>query len=191
MMAGSLGRSFIQRFQIQKYLVILSKWFPPRETKELLDNIFSAAWKFGIIEIDALVYTTNASWTLVTYLPYDTEDCMTLTYKNLTTLTAANYTRFADIPSAELSIKKMRNMRRCPITVVVYPCEPYVFVAENGTKFDGIEIQIVEAVAALLNFTPIYMLPQDNDGNRWPNVTKPYCLQMVTSFLAIFLLTVE
>lgn len=182
MMEKSFGRRSLQTFEFQRYLVILSKLLPPNEMKALLDNVFGAAWRLGITDVNALVYNSNASWSLITYLPYGSEDCITSTYTNLTTLTEANYTRFSEMPFTELFIRKMRNMRKCPITIIVYPCDPYVFVTENGAKVDGIEIRIVEAVAGLLNFTPIYILPEDRDGNRWPNVTKAKCLEMVMIF---------
>lgn len=182
MVEETLNIRFVQSFQIQKYLVVLTKWFPPEETKLLLDKIFSAAWVYGIIEISTLVYSTNASWSLITYLPYDTQDCMALTYRNLTTLTATNYTKFTDTPYAQLFLRKMRNMRKCTVNVVIYPCEPYVFESrEKGRVYDGIEVRVIDAIALAMNFTPNYILPQDEYGNIWPNKGDSFHLKMVTS----------
>lgn len=175
-----LNIRFVQSFQIQKYLIVITKWLPANETKALLDHIFSSAWKFGIIEISALAYNTNASWSLITYVPYDTEDCITLTYKNLTTLTPANYTTFAATPFTKLFLRKMRNMRKCPVNVVIYPCEPYVFESrEKGRRYDGIEVRVIDAIARAMNFTPNYILPQDEYGNIWPNKGDFFHLKMV------------
>lgn len=162
-------------YQNQKFLVVATKPFEPTETKDLLDNVFESAWRSGIIEINALVYTTNASWSLITYFPYNSENCATLTYKTLATFTAANYTRLADMPLHKLYVRKMRNLRRCPIFVRVVPVEPYVFLPlKKGDRFDGIEIQLIRAIAATLNFTARFIVSDGHNviyrnGTKEPN----------------------
>lgn len=181
MMMDTLDNCHLQGFQTQKYLVIATKWLNPVETKAIFEYLFNAAWGFGIIEINCLIYATNSSWSLVTYHPYDNEDCTTFTYKTIATFASTNYSLLANIPIRTLYARKMINMRKCPITIAVVPSEPYVFTTtKKGQKtFDGIEIRLIKAIASSLNFTPNLILPHDIDDNLYPNATKRDCLEMV------------
>lgn len=177
----------LQNYQKQKFLFVTTREFKHEETQHFIDDVFENSWNYGIMDVNALVYNSNSSWSLITFLPYDNEDCTKLTYKTLATFTAANYSQLADIPLGRLYDRKMRNMRKCPVKVVIYTCEPYVFeTQDNGKMYDGIEIRIIETIASLLNFTPQYVLPQDKDGNLWPNNSKTYCLQMVSRVIPVF-----
>lgn len=179
----SLDINRLQKFQTQKYLVIATKWLDPDEVKHLLDYSFGAAWSFGIIEINCLIYDTNSTWSLITYYPYDNEDCTTFTYKTIETFTSTNYSKLANIPIKTLYYpKKVSNLRKCPINIAVFPCQPYVFTKTvNGeTKFFGIEIQILEAIASSLNFTPNFILPHDVNAKFSFGDTKDNCYKMVS-----------
>lgn len=171
----AVSKRLLHSYQNQKFLVVTTKLFDSQQTQTLLDNVFESAWRSGIVEINALVYTTNASWSLITYFPYDSPDCTKLTYKTLATFTAGNFTRLADMPLSELYVRKMRNLRRCPIFVRVVPVEPYVFLPlKPGDQFAGIDIEIIEAIATALNFTAKFIVSDGHNviyrnGTKEPN----------------------
>lgn len=172
----------LRNYQKQRFLFITTKELKQEETQHFIADLFDESWRSGVIDVNTLIYSSNSSWSLITFLPYDNEDCTTLTHRKLATFTTSNYTQFANITLNELYDRKMRNLRKCPVKIVLYECEPYVFETnKSGKTYDGIEIRIIEAVATMLNFTPQYMLPQDKNGNLWPNNSKAYCLQMVSS----------
>lgn len=178
------NKNTIQGFQKQKHLVVATRQFTHQETVVFLDELFGTAWKFGIVELNVLVYKTNSSWSLITYFPFIDENCIAVTHKTLATFTIANYTRLENMGWNELYLPKMRNLNKCPVNVVVYPCEPYVFESrEIGRKYDGIEIRVIDAVALAMNFTPNYILPEDEHGNVWPNKSNDYYLKTVTGLL--------
>lgn len=158
--------------------------FDPVDADVFFDYLFRAAWHFGIIEINCLIYDTNSSWSLMTYYPYNNEDCTTFSYNTIATFTSTNYSQLAKIPMQKLYARKLINMRKCPINIAVVPSEPYVFIKQvkGRKKFDGIEIRIIKAIASSMNFTPNFILPRDIHGNVYPNATKKDCLQMVRHF---------
>lgn len=171
----------IRRFQIQAYLIVATKWVDPSQRTLWLGNAFGPSWKYGVVEINCLMQETASSWSLLTYYPYDNEDCTTMTYKTIATYTASNYTELAYLPMREFYPIKMRNMRKCPINIAVFPCAPYVFInTTNGQRhFDGIEVKIIEAVASSLNFTPRFVLPEDIYGNKSAYGVKSDCIRTV------------
>lgn len=171
-------------FQVKKYLVVITKLFNAKETNRFLKRLFGSAWSFGIVEMNALIFTSNASWSLVTYHPFDNEDCFTLTYKTIATFTPSNYTLLASIPFEKLYPGKLKNLRKCPLTVAVIPSAPYVIeVNEKNRRFDGIDVRIIETLANSINLTTTFIIPQEEYGSDFClNITNSECLQKVVIF---------
>lgn len=159
----------------------MTKLFSPRQTKLFLDHAFGTAWKNGVTDFNCLFYNTNSSWSLETYIPYGNDDCTLLTHKIIAKFTPTNFTQVAEISLDDLYVPKLQNLRKCPINIAVFPCEPYVSIKiQNGQrKLDGIEIKIIEAVADSLNFTPKYILPEDVYGNNSVYGMKEDCFNLV------------
>lgn len=178
----------LHSFQIKKYLIVLTQLLNPEETNKFLESFFASAWTFGIIEMNALIFTSNASWSLVTYHPFDNEDCFTLTYKTIATFTPSNYTLLASIPFEELYPRKLVNLKKCPLTVAVIPSEPYVLeVNEKNRRFDGIDVRIIETLANSINLTTTFIIPQEEYGSDFcQNISNSQCLQKVVVFCFIF-----
>lgn len=171
----------MQSYHYQKHLIVSMEWFEPEDTRAMLQDLFAVAWGLGLTELNVSVYNADASWSLVTHFPFDTEECTTSTYRTIATFTPSNYTLFAYMPIPKFYPKKMRDLQKCPVNIAVFPCEPYVFTTiKNGQlKFDGIEIRMIKAIASKLNFTPNFILPHDISAEFNFGNTKENCYRMV------------
>lgn len=172
---------YMNNVRVQKYLAVATKTIDFESRQALQNHVFGISWQFGIVDMNLLMYNGNLSWSLVTYFPYDNDDCSIFTYKTIATYTLSNYTQLAHKPLSELYAIKMENLRKCPINIAVFQSEPYIFTRTvNGqTKFDGIEIRILELIASSLNFTPNFLMPPTNDEKFNFGDTKDKCYKMV------------
>lgn len=156
-----MNTNYINSFRVQKFLSVSTKWLDPGNEMMVQNHIFRSSWQSGVVDINLLVYNRNASWSLITYFPYDNEDCSKFNYKTIVTYTTSNHTQLAIMPMNKLYARKMQNLQKCPINISIFPCKPYVHtIIENGQpKVDGIEIRILKTIASALNFKPIFIMP--------------------------------
>lgn len=125
----------------------------------MLQRIFQESWKYGVLDVNVLLpHHTNSHWSLKTYLPFQ-NDCFALKIQHISTFTHLNYTNELNITFDQLYASKNRNFNKCPITVATYHAQPFVSITKDGrnaSRFDGIEVTLIEHIATAINLTIIY-----------------------------------
>lgn len=144
------------------------------ESENTLQKMYELAWKYGLLDFNVLIPNdTNSQWKLLTYLPFQS-DCIALEPKHISTFTYDNYTRDLNVTFNQLYPPKNRKFNKCPITVATYHVEPYVRVhvvkGRSQPVFDGIEVTMINNIAAAINLTVIYK-DAESRGDVYDNGT--------------------
>lgn len=156
------------------------------QNKILLDELFNWGYVNKVGNLNVLIYNESERiWTLVTYLPFIV-DCRTLTFHTIATFTLENATNPMNTSFNKLYPGKVMNLGGCKVRIAVIVSEPYVILkrVNDRTKFDGVDVKIVEYVAKKINFTPEYVLSDYGleRGVIYENGTATGAMGMVSSF---------
>lgn len=133
------------------------------ESEAILQKMYQLAWDNGLFDFNVLMQNdTTSQWTISTYLPFQS-DCYALEPKHLTTFSCDNYTNDLNISFDQLYPSKNRKFNKCSITVATYHVEPYVLIqhlvvdGRYQPTFDGVEVTVVNNIAAAMNLTVNYV----------------------------------
>lgn len=139
---------------------------------EELNIIFSALWRKGIINANAM-YTekNNETIQLVTFKPFQENTCGNTLRVVLDTLKDGKFTIEAD----EIFPNKAQNLFGCEIRMVTFERCPASCVKTNGSKVtvEGFDISIIDLISERLNFSlnKRILLGSEQWGNVLPNGT--------------------
>lgn len=135
-----------------------------------LNLIFSAMWKKGIINVNAM-YEEGDSIQLATFTPFNEESCGSTEVVILDTLKNGKF----NIEISEIFPKKLENGFGCPIRMVTFDRCPAacVKITGNETTVEGFDIAIIDLIAELLNFklNKTIIVGPEAWGNVFPNGT--------------------
>lgn len=163
-----LNESTIKDFHLsQKFLIIVNERV--ENLTESLNGIFGILWTNGLIDSHVLAPDNeNAdSWTLYTYLPYQT-DCFSLTQIKVATFTPFNSTDNMTLSIDELYPSKLKSFFNCPLYYAPSNAAPFVIFRNDSDGhhvFEGIDISLIQGIAKLLKFSVVYKCPSRGTGH--------------------------
>lgn len=134
---------------------------PPNITT-LLDEIFEIFWRNSLINSHVLSQDDINSWSIYTYLPYQT-DCFKLSHAKIATFTRFNFSASLDLSIEQLYPQKLKHFNKCPLYAATSVYVPYIILhntSDGKHNFMGIEASTVNEIAKRLNFIVIYVLPK-------------------------------
>uniref|UniRef100_A0A1I8PUX0 Putative ionotropic receptor ligand binding domain-containing protein n=1 Tax=Stomoxys calcitrans TaxID=35570 RepID=A0A1I8PUX0_STOCA len=145
-------------------------------------EIFHRLFYIYVINVNILMMIGKHAY-LYTYFPFSPNQC----HASQPEL----YVSFSDIEGENFTINKtlypnkVRNMHRCPLTIVTWNLPPFIFVEKDKETGDlislfGIEGSMITLLAELMNFTIKVVEPKPRErGNIYPNGTSTGATRMI------------
>lgn len=151
--------------QFDKFLVIITGTVT---NTKAIDDVFQILWKNGLINSNILISNRPDFWTIYTFMPYRI-DCSTLSYEKLVSLTPSNFTEMT-LTMRELYPEKLINFNKCPLNVAIATLNPLVYRSNSSESgYTGIDINIIQQISELLNFSIVFKPSVEEHGNLYPN----------------------
>lgn len=126
-------------------------------------TVLEDCWKLYITNVIVLVSIEIKTRTAVyTYFPFTIHNCETVAPVILNYF-KHNAFQYNDV---DFFPPKLNNMYKCPLRVATSEEMPYMFLIPqaNGTIYtDGIDGIIFRVLSQRLNFTPVLLIPSDED----------------------------
>lgn len=145
------------------YIVIITK--PETYYYSTIKKILTDLWSLYIVNANVIVSNPEIrnDAILLTYFPFSRNHC----YKVHPILW--NYYLNGEPTIKKVAFPdKIQNMWGCPIIVVTFEVEPFMYVTkrEDGTFYtDGIEGTLLRVLSQRMNFTSLIEIP--SDGDMW------------------------
>ncbi|XP_035781111.1 uncharacterized protein LOC118460705 [Anopheles albimanus] len=118
---------------------------------------FSRLWKLRIINVVLIVQNESRKYCAYTYDPYnDSNHCGEVRVKLLNCYIDGRWSNVRSWFGITL-----KNFNGCPLKAGTHHVEPFVMARNenNLNAFDGLEIELMEALAQRLNFSIKYLIP--------------------------------
>lgn len=153
-----------------------------RNQYDIITKTFEDCWQLHITNVIFLVtIDVQRKTAIYTYFPYTQFHCESVAPVILNYFIANNSFLYATSP---LFPSKTRNLHRCPLTVATFTFIPYIFLEKykNGTIYiDGIDGITFRVLGQRLNFTPIILVPPNNEmrGKIYANGTMTGAMLLV------------
>lgn len=165
------------------YLIVFTQTRDINTTE--INDIFMDCYKQAMLNVNVLAPYTDETMMLATYDPFE-RDCMKLTRRNLA-IVSEMVCELSESLEEVYPVKGL-NMNKCPLIVATFPSEPFVIIQEasnttNDAIAEGVEIELLNQMAKVLNFTVHFRTPPDNQkrGVITHNGTSTGCFKMVNS----------
>lgn len=161
------------------YTIVLTQLHKDQAT--IVTNILRDCWKSDIFDTNVLTLEpTGDDLALYTYFPFTPSSCgeiKPMIWNHFRKDRFVNANR-------EMFPLKMKNFHQCPISILVCPLQPYIFVTKiysNDTyEFEGNEYNLLHTLSERLNFKPEFSVHWDpNLGNIDSNGTATLAFGMV------------
>lgn len=166
------------------YLIVFTQTYDQFNEAEI-DAIFIDCYKEAMLDVNILFPYSNESMMMTTYIPFE-NDCVKLTRRDLGILSEWECESELSESMDDVFPKKGLNMHKCTVNVATFPSEPCVIFRKlNETTHDvdveGIEIELLQQMAKVLNFTVHFKSPADKQkrGVIGHNGTSTGCFRMV------------
>lgn len=142
------------------YTIVLTE--SSRDQYDIMTKILEDCWELQIINVIILVsfeYQTRTA--LYTYFPYMSFHCEAVAPVILNYFVGQSF-----LYNTPFFPDKTRNLYGCNLKVTTFQAEPYMFLSklENGRMYmDGIDGITMRVLSQRLNFTPIVVIPPNNE----------------------------
>lgn len=147
----------MQEFHLtQKFLVIVMG--RSHSINNTLEEAFQKFWTNGLINSHVLIQDATESWTLNTFSPHE-HDCNALSHLKIQSFTKFNYSSSIELPVSQVYSQKWRDLNGCPLFISPFIISPHVDIVRtpNGKyHYEGLDIEIIDAISKSLNFTAVY-----------------------------------
>uniref|UniRef100_A0A182S8H6 Ionotropic glutamate receptor L-glutamate and glycine-binding domain-containing protein n=1 Tax=Anopheles maculatus TaxID=74869 RepID=A0A182S8H6_9DIPT len=130
--------------------------------RELLRGVMQKLWSIPIINAIVIVEELDGEYVAYSYYPYREQSCGVVEPHEIGRYVNGTWDKVGG-----LFPDKLENLHGCPLTIATVEIKPFSMVRmqNNRTVHYGIEVYIVETLAARLNFTIRYVEPKDN--SKW------------------------
>lgn len=163
------------------YTVTLTQFYQNHNT--IVTNILHDCWKNDILNVNILTYGPTGTLdelALYTYFPFTPSNCgkvLPMIWNHF------RNNRFVN-SEHQLFPLKTENFHQCPISILVCPLKPYIYVTKtysDGTHdFEGVEYTLLQALSKRINFKPVFSIHWDpNIGMVYENGTVSQALGQV------------
>lgn len=118
-----------------------------------------------MLDVNVLTYdpTETGDLTLYTYFPFTPSHCGKVVPVIWNRFRKG---RFVD-SNHRLFPVKTQNFHQCPITVLVCPLKPYIFVktthSNDSYDFEGTEYNLLQTLSERINFQPVFSIHWDEN----------------------------
>lgn len=120
-----------------------------------IEKIFVSFWSHQIVNVNAIFVNDLNVTSIATFMPFQNHKC------NDTTPIVINQFKDGNFTSNKFFVEKLDNLQECPIRVIIATkSEPYIILGENQ-KHSGRDIELMEELAASLNFKIEYIILED------------------------------
>lgn len=137
------------------YTIVKTNSFSHQNNGNDLVNIFRDLWQSYIVNVNILTYanTTRPLILMHTYFPFGSHYC-----GKIVPLVWNFFDNDHLVQSNKLIFPlKTENLFQCPISVLVAPLRPYIFITGNNSDgspiLEGIEYNLIQELSQRLNFT--------------------------------------
>lgn len=153
-----LNQTTIRTFQLYRsYLIILTQ--SQQDISKPLSDAFGIVMKLGLLNVNILIKDERSmSWSLHFYKPFT--HCHSFDIITIDTFTPQNYKHELNITSSKLFPTRKFQFTNCTIIVSLFKVEPYVIIKNISigmTKYDGVEVTILNEVSKALNLNPKFI----------------------------------
>lgn len=163
------------------YTIVVSQYYKDRTA--IVANILHDCWKKDILNANVLTYESSANvdnLVSYTYFPFTPSHCgevVPLVWNHF------RNGRFVD-SNRQLFPLKTKNFHQCPISILVCPLKPFIFIAKTYSNdsydFEGTEYNLLQTLAERMNFTTKFSIHWDpNVGMVLDNGTVTQAFGMV------------
>ncbi len=165
----------------------MTKYYQDQTT--IVRSILHDCWKAVNLNSNVLTYESPGNvdnLILYTYFPFTQSHC------GIVVPVIWNHFRNGHFVNSnhQLFPIKTENFHRCPISILVCPLQPYIFVTKNYSnglyEFAGSEYNLLQALSERINFTAKFSIHWDpNVGMVLDNGTVTEALGMVSIVIGI------
>lgn len=152
-----LNEGTVHEFHLnQKFLVVITG--SEQSNVGTLDEALQVLWKNGLIDSHVLLQDTTNSWSLNTFL-LNKKDCFALSHLKIESFTRFNFSTPMKLIVDQVYPQKLNDFGGCPLYITPYINSPFVIVPtsfDGNYKLQGIDINIVNEISRVLNFTTVY-----------------------------------
>lgn len=157
----------VERHLDQSMLIVLTE--RALNNTEALDEIFEILWKNTLIKSHVLSQDDSELWSLYRFISHFKGNCFKLKHVKIETFKLSNHTERTTLPLERLLSKDLDNFQECPLFVAASIYSPFVIIQNssmewNRTEFKGIDIEIVDQMSKVYNFTSVYRGPKPDEG---------------------------
>lgn len=123
-------------------------------------RIFSYFWNFYACNVNIIFVNKENVIQMSTFTPFSSDKCHNMESK-IINVYDSNQGKWKN---QEIFPNKLRNFHECPLKIWTFEFETGV-IAANSTKVYGYEVEIVQSIAQLMNFTPQFNIL--NEAKAW------------------------
>lgn len=155
----------INRFDYSGYYLVVLHESSSANQSGIIENILRDFWSIYIVNVNVLAAGDEGNEVkMYTYFPYTQTHC-----ERATPIVINQYVNQTFLHSVEFP-NKLSNMHGCRVIAAPFIFEPFVILATNkngSSKWHGIEISVLSAIASKLNFTVVFeLIPPQSEFSR-------------------------